>query len=550
MKKIILLLTFIYNFSFALVYPNGWVDNEHYIYQDVCYERSTLRWSGTGASGSQCLAPYKNFNYITKEFIYAEEPCNYKTTYPQWSWTDYYYYSSVVDMSVCQNILNPTPTCTENEELVDGQCVPKCSSTQTRNQTTLQCEENCDPLNNIYQDGAGGCFDCSRHSTISEIGQCFCNYTVLDGGQLTDVSSISTIDNVDGIDYEVTQITCNNALTMDIWNKITEDTLVHDPCITRDGWNPPNGYIFKGTVQKDIECSQFVDGVNYLHHLTELANSDCPTDLALYCYLKPNLYNNDLGLTNPNTLPNGEIPVNDVPVLDFNSSVPNNLLWDSVAKTNALLSQLTGDFKKYYEWQKVSQNGWVKSLTEDGRQLLKELEKNRGADTNGSRNIVNAVNAQGQSIVDKLQELVDKNSSINVDKLYEEDYDINGTGYELVDINVSLDTGFFDALLSNFTTAYENMNNDLSTLSQNANDLISMLETEKETAFNISLPRSTVTTCPYTSVLDLGFQTLDIEIDICKVVNPLYSIFYLVFSIIFSSIIVIFGFNALMKLGN
>lgn len=141
MKKIILLLTLIYNFSFALVYPNGWVDNEHYIYQDVCYERSTLRWSGTGSSGSQCLAPHKEFNYITKEFIYVEEPCNYKTTYPQWSWTDYYYYSSVVDMSVCQNILNPTPTCTENEELVDGQCVCKVGYSGETCEPDITCPE-------------------------------------------------------------------------------------------------------------------------------------------------------------------------------------------------------------------------------------------------------------------------------------------------------------------------------------------------------------------------------------------------------------------------
>lgn len=551
MKKIFLILSLLYSFSFA--YQEG------DCYPDFSYIVSSVE---TGTNTYQKYAstyPLYSVNETTEYISIVQRTIIKDYGYSPTNRYDYTYTLIMLDKT---QSCTPSPTCLDDEEL---------------DSTTNTCIKKCNVLENSYQDGNGGCIDCSSYTSVSDIGTCFCQGYVQDGtGALTDISNISTIQTINGSQYETTNITCNGVLSMDISRKITPDTQINDPCLTRDGWNPPAGYIYKGTVDTVLQCSQFVNGDGkYINSQTEMANSDCPTDTALYCYLQPALDNNDTGITvDVNaTLPNGEIPTDVNQKMDLNTSILTPTANDSVAKSNALLGAISGDLKDYFIWKKSNDSTFQKTLTDNGRELLKLLGNMNGTDTNINLNVkgvttaVNTVNDSVKAQTDSLGEKLDSinkalgdlnNTSQNVDlnetndllrKILDDNLsDSNATGYSS-DLNVSnIDSSFVDGFITNFSDAYNNMNRDLNSAISSATTLKDLLISEKDNAFNLNLPHATVTTCPYTVIFDIGVQQFSYDIDICKAVNPIYPVFYFVFSVFFSVLIIVFGFNSLMRL--
>lgn len=157
-----------------------------------------------------------------------------------------------------------------------------------------------------------------------------------------------------------------------------------DPC-TPKGWSniQPSGYIFKGKVTSDAQCSQYVDGVNYYNYKVLDATPDCTSEKILYCYLKPNLDNNDTGIPPPdsnNTNPDGT--VNNSPDLNGSTINSNNNDSNSTNKSNALLGQLSDDLKDFMKQLSSSDSNRTKNDNANTNKLIEAIKDNK-PDLNG-----------------------------------------------------------------------------------------------------------------------------------------------------------------------
>lgn len=136
--------------------------------------------------------------------------------------------------------------------------------------------------------------------------------------------------------------------------------------------------------------------------------------------------------------------------------------------------------------------------------------------------------------------------------IQKEPTELEGQGYDEVDMNSTIDSSFIDNFISTFTTAWDNMQTDIASVSDEGTSLITTLTSDRDGGFLLSLPRATVTECPYISQIDFsslkdGF-IVDISVDLCKPFSAVYPIFYILFSIMFTVFIIGFGFKSIMRL--
>lgn len=153
MKKIILLLTLIYTYSFAIL-PISYLGNGIFkmVSTNLCYKIGSFV-GNVYKEGPYITATLDNFtsSYFRYDasgsvpgaippFIILKGP-----SVPVWGSQESYYFATLVDCSLAS-----APTCSENEELVDGQCVPKCPENSHRSSTdSSKCLCNTDYVPNL-----------------------------------------------------------------------------------------------------------------------------------------------------------------------------------------------------------------------------------------------------------------------------------------------------------------------------------------------------------------------------------------------------------------
>lgn len=447
MKKIILLLALVYNFAFALTSVT-YIDKD--IFQNpangYCYKMGSFVGDVYGSSpyitgtlsnytGSSIvfIVPPK-FSGNSAPFIVLKGPY-----VPYYGNDESYYLATQVDCSEAY-----APTCTETDS-TNSDCT--CKSNYIKS----------DP-NDVESDCIYDCTSLMPSVSVPLGWEYYINYY---NDSVTCGSYASTF-LLNEYSFTILQPDLNQPQCS--FNICKVNTYVSDPCLSRDALSIPNGYIYKGTVEKELQCSQFVDGVNYFNSQTQKANSDCATDSDLYCFLLPTLDNNDVGVPPPdsnNTYPDGTIPINATNPMDLNLSNITQSPLDSVARSNALLGQLTGDFKDYYTWAKTSANGYEKALTQAGRDLLNGRNANENTNTDKIVNAINGISSTDTSgIESRLDTLIGDTStdtSSDTSTLFDNlSIDSNGSVIpSSSDLNSTLTDSDLDSFVSSAYSGYD-----------------------------------------------------------------------------------------------
>ena len=416
MKKILLLLIFCYSFAFSTTNsssPDSYYDiarSRNYILTNTTQYSATSLYGYVGtASVRWAYVDDGSFILISKYYT----PYSSGTNYTRYRYkTEYIYgnactYGTVPNEDLTQCVV-PPPVCDpDTEELINGECYDKC------------------PPFNALRTGDMQCHDCNDFLSLKSIANCMCMAL---GQTFTGNVNIATVEIIGGYKFLTRKVYCdggspsNGGTVVYPYLSLEKPDIEYDtdPCITAVSPNYSSSYIFKGYVDKELECKKYIDGVNYLNYSVQRVFPKCPTKKELYCFLLPALDNNDTGFNSNfdknNTLPNGNIINPNLPPIDNNSTPNVSNPSDSVGKSNALIGQLTGDFRAYFEWQKTKNGTYAKALTKFGRDFLKGQDKTKMNNDNSNTNsIVNAINGVGTAdmsgVEDKLDTLIGSDTS-------------------------------------------------------------------------------------------------------------------------------------------
>jgi len=466
MKKIILLLLTFFSSSFAfygtpvqkqgnyyIEYANGVQSHCYSITGDYTYQNNGHIFSRTepiygiditdAQSNSTIIHVYWEVNSTL--VIDKRSYSNYIPSISNAARADIidtYYTAKSVN---CSNIVPPAPTCSSNEVLVNNVCetigqqgsctsgnvvlantssldtgfCSTCTTTQHYDLNLETCVNNCTPtsVQNPQPDNWIDLGFTSQSTCINYLQDTEVNGTFL-----------SSDDGCGG-----TSSACFGSP-----NKPCNDLL--NPAVGR-----PVGYVYKGIVDYSSDCSSYVgDMTTYIASSVSPIDNDCSKNNKLYCYLLPRNSADRNNSAPDSTAPN--IP------LDVNTSVSSDTPADinytnlnSVDKSNALIGQLTGDFRNYFDWQKKSNGTYEKALTNFGRDFLKgqDTQKMNNANSNANK-VANAVNNSSSAITNKLDTLIgtdttdlSSNTLSNVGDIVSNLKDINVTLPSLSDDNSS-----------------------------------------------------------------------------------------------------------------
>lgn len=444
--------------------------------------------------------------------------------------------STQVDIDgVCENIGEQGSCVSPNIRLSTGECTT-CTPDQHWNLNLETCVNNCNPV--TVQNPKP-----SEWINLNKTNGDICTSFLID--RQIDGSFLSQDDGCGGVSsgcFGQADSPCDDILS---------------PSLQR----PRGGYIYKGRVPNSSVCSSYVDGYKYIDSRIRQVDDNCVKNDDYYCYLLPlNTDNNETNQDNPlpNSNPDGTVPndnniSSNLPINnDNNLSNPQKLNNQILQDLKNNLQNQNDDINAHNSWFKNKFGKWEPSdfqtNMDDTNNLLKAIKDKPVADID--------VNLDTKPITDKLQELIDKNSSVDLSPLLENnpnDYDdSNGSAYVLSDINNSINTSSLDDFIGTFTTAWSNMETDISTVSTDGNSLIETLKTDRDGGFTLNLPRATVTECPYIGTIDFSSikanWILPISVDFCKPFSKSYPVFYILFSIVFTVFIIGFGFKSLMRL--
>jgi len=340
--------------------------------------------------------------------------------------------------NVCQS-----PACPQGQISVNGQCF--------QNQDKL-C------IDGYVPDKDGKCIpDCNN------VNYGFTDYSGFSSyiGLTQDQCIAKAVQNSSDMHFETKTVQNSSGLNCSQTNCVLSQDL---SCTNSD--DPSNslqdGFIFKGTVQSDVQCSQYVDGVNYLDYYTKFSYPNCNNGSNVvytrFCYLEPSVDNNDSGVTDYNTT----APISNINNNDVNYTNNSN---DSIAKTNSYLSQISSDTKTNINTQITNDNSNTQNIVNNNN-----LNANK---------IVDALNSQTDTLNNTLLSLNSgdgNNSQIDyTDKLNEEINATNGIKDILSGWNDSNDSSLLSDSFS-LVDFYTNMKSDLDNYNTQFTDLKSTLE--------------------------------------------------------------------------
>jgi hypothetical protein len=304
---------------------------------------------------------------------------------------------------------------------------------------------------------------------------------------------------------------------------------------------PIGGYVYKGRVLNSSICSSYVDGNKYIDSRIRHVDDDCAKNDDYYCYLLPlNADNNETNQDNPlpNPSPDGTVPndnniSNNLPINnDNNLSNPQNLNNQILQDLKNNLQDMSLDVRDYHSWFKNKFGKWepadFKTDMNNTNNLLKQIADKPVADID--------INLNTEPITDKLQELIDKNASVEID--------LNATNELLQDIlsgdsenNSSNDSSgimsYFNDTYSNFETQYNNVKGQV----DNAVGVIN------GKGLSTVLISNTVNTCPKSFIFEMTEnESQNIVIDPCIVLSQsseyMYTFSYIGFSAMYISFLI------------
>jgi len=539
MKKILLLLMLCYSFAFSEILTV--VDRELYFHE---FNNWCLEVTGLKQSGYSGLSAYSIDVFVDRTISINEN--NY-----------YYNYSSVeVATTICTNY-SPPPICDPDTEIdVDGTC------------EVIGEQGSCVAPNVRLTDGSCSMcsveqhYDMSKESCINNCVPTFVsNPNPTKWIELNQASSEMCMSFLLDREIDGTWLSADNGCGGQSIGCYGQPDSPCDNVLSPSLQRPAGGYIYKGRVLNSSICSSYVDGSKYIDSRIRHVDDDCAKNDDYYCYLLPlntdnNETNQDNPLPNPNpdgTVPNDNNISNDLPQNnDNNLSNPQNLNNQILQDLKNNLQDQSLDVKDYHSWFKNKFGKWepadFKTDMNDTNKILKQIADKPAPSF--------SANLDTKPITDKLQEIIDKNTSIDFTQLLDDDlgaYDKNGTyGYTLDDSNTTYNTSVIDDFMSTFTTSWDNMQLDIASVSTDGNSLIETLKADRNGGFTLNLPHATVTECPYIATIDFSSiksgWVLPISIDLCKPFSAVYPVFYILFSIMFTVFIIAFGFKSIMRL--
>jgi hypothetical protein len=442
MKKILFLLIFVYTSSFAVSY--------------FCGATEPSQYAGYGGAESPIsVNAYSNRSYSSwSSATSCSDRQDYWAVVPASGSAEKYIFHHYDSYSSNRVYIRTTYT------LINQPIPPTCDpDTEVLNTET----NTCDCKSGFITDPATneGCVpDCSLSAPEP------------DSVPLGWVSYVDVYNTVEDCQAKASQFPSNefsfSVITPDDNNpNCTHSTCnvneyVNDPCISADSPNYSSSYVLKGYVDTELECKQYVDGVNYLNYKVQRIFPNCSTKTELYCFLLTSLDNGDIGIPPSdfnNTNPDGTIPNPTIPPVDSNSTLTVDNSYDSVAKSNALIGQLTGDFRAYFDWQKNSNGTYEKALTDFGKDFLKVQDTTKmNNDNTNTDKIVNAINGSStdvSGIESRLDDLISKDQNLSVD------IDLNTTNTKLDQLHNDVNTtnSLLGTLVDFFTG--DNNNSDI-----------------------------------------------------------------------------------------
>ncbi len=145
-----------------------------------------------------------------------------------------------------------------------------------------------------------------------------------------------------------------------------------------------------------------------------------------------------------------------------------------------------------------------------------------------------------------LKKISDNSKTID-SKLQYANSDLDGIAKNTGDIRNSIaDTGTSASLFSGMKQQFTDFKNNIAS---QYNTVLGQAQTLKGTiqgGFKNNLPTATVTTCPFIRNLDFVGKTIPLNIDVCKVLSPVYSTTYFIFYIVFFAGFTMITFNILI----
>ena len=301
---------------------------------------------------------------------------------------------------------------------------------------------------------------------------------------------------------------------------------------------PRGGYVYKGRVLNSLICSSYVDGLKYIDSRIRRVDDDCAKNDDYYCYLLPlNADDNETNQDNPfpNQNDDGTVPNDDnISMLLINND--NNF-----SNPQSLNNQILQDLKNNLQNQndKINEhNAWFKNKF--GKWEPSDFKTDMNYTNNLLEQIVDKpvanINLDTVPITDKLQELIDKNTSIKID--------LNETNELLKNIlngdnegNSSNDSSgimsYFDTTYTNFETQYNNVKGQI----DNVIDVIN------GKGLSTVLSSNTVNNCPKSFTFDITDTiSKNIVIDPCVVLSQsreyMYTFSYIGFSGMYISFLI------------
>ena len=450
MKKILLLLMLCYSFSFSSslltgngVCPNTYIKSNGWIIYKNKNQNPSMSLTQITMNNGETYQ--NNFNLFYSSGFYCHELTNEGNIQEHPNSPDTYYLMdygrkvyNYTSHSPCSSGLEfnyntlscgtPPPTCDPvTEELINGACV---------------CKSGYKPFYDVAGNKEGCEVDCSSSRPISN---------VVPLGWVSYVDTYSTeIDcqvRADLFPFKqfnftsinpVEQPTCTHTIC-DV-NEFTSDS-----CTNFQPISIPSGFIFKGVVDREVECMANVDFLNYYDYDTQNAIPNCSTKNALYCYLKASALNDDTGITPDvnNVNPDGTIPDTSVPPVDSNTTPNANNPYDGTGQTNALLGQVNSGVRGLGKILTASDEYWkIDNNNKFNSRTASDL-----ANTNSITGSIDGLGTKLDSQNNLLQGILDKDSNSSTDMtatndLLQQILDKNST-----DGDEGGDCGFFSDLV-------------------------------------------------------------------------------------------------------
>lgn len=506
MKKILLLLLVLYNYSFAVytwtndcsIASNSNFYQAHY--KNGYWTSTDIDFYGWETDESHhvllqygvCVIEGRSY---AREFVYSGPTCEY-------------------GLNGTTLECNP-PTCTETDS-TNTDCTCKTNFIEVDGECTIDCQHYT-PIQDVVPNGWVSYVDTYTSDALCLARASQFYYNEYEFKLLTPDTSYP----------ECTHAICN----------VNEYTA--DPCASSDAIVIPKDYIFKGTTDTELQCSQFVDGVTYYDYNIQRANADCPSNDFYYCYLAPINTDNVQSAVTPDentSYPDGTIPLDSVPAMDLNTSGVATSTLDSINRSNVELGTISKTLKDLHQ-------------TLQSKNFNPEINVNPDIDiTIEPTTLVNAINAQTtefQGMFETLNgTLGDMNNTVDLTEtndLLRQEVNASNLQNELLqnDINITTDMSSKLDLDTDKTSVLDDV--DVSTFASNLESDYNLIsgnfETLKDTiqnGFDYSTPTGTYVASTAT------IKDKTITFDLC---GPMSS-----FSPIIQFLITVTGFLLTLKI--